>query len=236
MGQTMTKPTKKPAKKPKKPGPPEHSPEAIQAHPAPVREDFKTGMGYAKACRKVSEARIAFDAPSQAGTSKEAKEAREQAFAYAYVSNGHNGTQAAIAAGCPVAGAHVAAARMLKVAKVQEIITAATKKAAGIAGLEVDRTLREVARLAYSDPRKFYDEKGNLKPIHMLDDDSAACIAGIEVDEIKVGDVVIGQTKKYKHWDKKGALDMAMKHHGQYKQDNEQQKGDSLALMVVFGK
>lgn len=43
--------------------PPKHSKEAIKAHPAPVREEFKTGKEYAEACKLVHEARIEFDKP-----------------------------------------------------------------------------------------------------------------------------------------------------------------------------
>ena len=43
--------------------PPKHSKAAISAHPAPDIDKFADGAEYAEACRLVSEARIAFDAP-----------------------------------------------------------------------------------------------------------------------------------------------------------------------------
>jgi phage terminase small subunit len=158
----------------------------------------------------------------KAGTSKAAAAARKVAFAHAYIANDGNGLQAAITAGYSPNGAGVTASRMLKDLKVQALIADATANAAKISGLTVERTLREVSRLAYSDPRKFYRKDGQLIPIHELDDDTAACIASIEVDEIGSGDKVIGHTKKIKHWDKNAALEKAMKYHGLYEEDNRQ--------------
>lgn len=92
--------------------------------------------------------------------------------------------------------------------------------------LTTERTLREIARLAYCDPRKFFYDNGAPKPIHELDDDSAAALAGMEVTEEYEGSgqdrVFKGFTKKYKLADKNAALEKAMKHLGQYEQDNKQ--------------
>ncbi len=124
-----------------------------------------------------------------------------------------------------------AACRLLKnskiAARIEELMAKATQKAC----LEIERTLREVARVAYSDPRRFYDSNGKLKRICDLDDDTAATIAGVEVDEIKVDGAVIGHTVKVKTWDKNSALEKAMKYHGLYERDNEQKK-DPLAELL----
>ena len=104
-----------------------------------------------------------------------------------------------------------------------------------ITGLTVTRTLREVARLAYSNHKSFYRPDGSLIPIHELDDDTAATISSIERDEMKADGVVIGHTVKIKTWDKNAALEKAMKHLGQYKEDNKQ-VGEGLALAVAFGR
>lgn len=120
---------------------------------------------------------------------------------------------------------------MLRDPTVQSIIAAATQKAAAKSGLTVERTLQEVARLAYADPRKFYDQRGNLIPVHLLDDDTAATVASIEVVEMAGGAKIDGDagiehtvmhTKKIKSWDKNAALEKAMKYHGLYEADNKQ--------------
>lgn len=87
-----------------------------------------------------------------------------------------------------------------------------------------------------------FDEDGNIKQISDLDDDAAAALASFEVDEIAVGTgkdkMVIGHTKKFKAWDKKGALDMAMRFHGAYASDNAQknpepEKAEEVPVLEV---
>lgn len=85
-------------------------------------------------------------------------------------------------------------------------------------GVTVDRILKEYAKLAFLDIRKVFDETGNLIPIHMLDDDTAAAISGLEVDKkvSKMTDengepMIESYLHKIKLSDKKGALDSLAK-------------------------
>lgn len=141
-------------------------------------------------------------------------------FKAAYKLNGGNATQAAIEAGYSKKTAHQAGYRLLK--SIEHEI--AEEQAATIQkmGLTLERTLQEIARLAYADPRKLYNADGTPKSVHELDDDTAAVIAGIEVDVTQIGDAITSRVHKLKTHDKKGALDMAMKYHGAYEQDNKQ--------------
>lgn len=169
----------------------------------------------------------------KAGQCKDAVATRRAAFVRAYLSNGLNKTQAAITAGYAPKSADVAGRRLYGNATVKRLIAQATEKAADIAGLSVERTLQEVARLAYSDPRRLYRPDGQLRPVHELDADTAATVASVEVDEIKAGDAgVIGHTVKIKHWDKNAALEKAMKYHALYREDNAQR---TPAVIVVTG-
>ncbi len=79
-----------------------------------------------------------------------------------------------------------------------------------------ERVLAEFAKIAFLDPRKFYDETGNLIPIHMLDDDTAAALGGMDVTASKSADGDIDYTKKIKIIDKKGALDSIARHLGMF--------------------
>lgn len=94
-------------------------------------------------------------------------------------------------------------------------------------GITLERTLREIARISYFDPRKLFDKRGEPLPITELDDDTAAVIAGLDVLEEYAGTgkdrVLIGHIKKWKIADKLGGLDKLMKHLGGYKEDNKQQ-------------
>lgn len=172
---------------------------------------------------------------TKAGTGKSAARERRLAFVHAYLRNGHNGLQAAITAGYSPKTAGQAAHTVLKDIEVQNIIRQSAKKAEESSGLSVERTLKEIARLAYYDPRKLYDEKGNLKTIPELDDDTAAGIAGLEVTEEFEGRgeerEMIGYTKKVKLADKNAALDKAMKFHGLYAADKVEHSG-SIVFMT----
>ncbi len=95
----------------------------------------------------------------------------------------------------------------------------------------IDRVLAEYAKLAFLDIRRAFDAEGNLLPIHELDDDTAAAIAGIEVEVKRVpgeaDEELEGQPNggslrrshgtaarihKLKLSDKKGALDSLAKY------------------------
>lgn len=147
---------------------------------------------------------------------------RKKLFVEAFLTNGENAGEAAQAAGYSAKTAYSAGPRLLKDVEIQNAIK--VRRVALIEKFELttERTLREIARLAYSDPRKFYNSDGTLKQVHDLDDDTAATIASVELDEIKADGVVIGITRKVKQWDKNAALEKAMKHLGEYEADNRQ--------------
>lgn len=80
-----------------------------------------------------------------------------------------------------------------------------------------ERVLREIARLAFSDPRRLFDEEGNLKPVHELDDDTAAAVESIDVSVLPRSSGG-HQTRKVKLWDKKSALAKLGEHLGLFKE------------------
>lgn len=90
--------------------------------------------------------------------------------------------------------------------------------------VNVHRVLQEYSRLAYLDIRKAFNEDGTLKPVHELDSDTAAAIAGIDVVEnqaaASIGSdgikIINSYTKKLKFVDKKGALDSLAKYLGMF--------------------
>lgn len=168
--------------------------------------------------------------PVKPGTSRSEAAERKRRFAVEYVRNGGNALRAAIEAGYSPKSAGQAGCGLRKDPKVVELIQAAADKAAAAAGLSLERTLKEVARLAYMDPRKLYDEAGALRPVTDLDDDTAATIASIEVEEIGADGAVIGRTKRIRHWDKNAALEKAMKFHGAYEADNRQKPPATVSV------
>lgn len=147
-----------------------------------------------------------------------------------------NGTQAAIRAGYSGKTAYSQAERLLRNAEIQQSIDSFVMKIEQKVGLSMERTLLEVARLAYFDPRKLLDSTGRPRPLQDLDDDTAAAIAGMKVTDKfdKDEDGGPGQMStitEYKLADKNAALDKAMKHHGLYKRDNEQ-PAQALAVFL----
>lgn len=151
-----------------------------------------------------------------------------------------NGTQAAIRAGYAPNSAKVTASRLLSDANVQASIRAILDKVAQANEITVARTLKEIARIAYGDHRKLYDEQNRLRPMKDLDDDAAALIAGVESEEEysdavdangKVTRELSGFTRKVKTWSKVKALDQCMAYLGMHKSVNPNE-GGGLALTI----
>lgn len=139
---------------------------------------------------------------------------RQMRFAYEYAKD-HNGTQAAIRAGYNVAGASVEACRFLLKPSIQALIRDHEANALAAAGITREKVLRQLGRLAFLDPKKFYDENGKLKKTTDLDDDTAACLTGMEVeDQTNIFDETTTTVKKIKFSDMKGALDSLAKMEG----------------------
>ena len=161
------------------------------------------------------------------GNSKASAEARRLKFVKHYISNGNNGVQAAISAGYSPKGAAVTASRLLTLPNISQALEQERERAAAATGLTVERTLRELARIAYQDPRKLFHANGAPRAIHELDDDTAATVASFEIEE-QTRETGRGKSKKrtvasfirrVKAWDKNAALEKAMKYHKLYSDD-----------------
>ena len=162
---------------------------------------------------------------------------KQEAFAVA-VAKGENASTAYRGAydakNTSPAAVHVEASRLMANPKVSLRISELSAPAAKLAGLTVERTLQEVARLAYSDPRKMFRPDGSMIPIAEMDDDTAACVASFKHDTFDGGEEgESGSTTKLKVWDKNAALEKAMKHLGLYERDNSQ-RAPNLALQIVL--
>ncbi|MCK5611767.1 terminase small subunit [Candidatus Pacearchaeota archaeon] len=82
------------------------------------------------------------------------------------------------------------------------------------------KILAELDRCGFPDIRKLYNEDGSIKKVSDLDDDTAAVIAGIEIQEEVLGKadssgekpVIVPRTRKIKIVDKLKAIDMYGRH------------------------
>lgn len=80
--------------------------------------------------------------------------------------------------------------------------------------LTAERVLEEMRRLAFSDIRCLFDEKGQLRPLHELTAEQAAAIGGAETVQrnLTAGDGSVDTIHKIKMWDKPKSLEMLAKH------------------------
>ena len=144
---------------------------------------------------------------------------KQMAFAREYVVD-YNATQAAIRAGYSEKSAYSQAHELLKKHEIQEKISELEAKAAKRTEISKDMVLRELARVAFVDPRKLFDENGKPKDLESLDADTAAALASVDIlEEYDFDDgnrVLIGHTKKYKWSDKLRALELLGKHLGMF--------------------
>lgn len=164
--------------------------------------------------------------------------ARRQHFAEAYLANGGNATQAAIACGLSVKTAYSAGQRMLKHVEVATRIKEQQSQLSAKFALRAEDVIRSLGQAIHFDPRKLYRPDGSLKPVHELDDDTAMALSGFEVTEEFSGRgeqrTSTGLTRKVKWLDKNVAREQAIKHLGLYERDNAQNQPDKTFLEAML--
>jgi phage terminase small subunit len=144
---------------------------------------------------------------------------RQRAFARFYAADPlGNKAEAARKAGCTPKSAAVTANKWLKNANVQAEITLLRAKTEIKLDITAEKVLKELSRIAFLDIRKIFTEEGALRPIHELDDETAAAIAGLEHEKLfdyfgKGQAKHIGTTSKLKLADKLRALELLGKWH-----------------------
>jgi phage terminase small subunit len=142
--------------------------------------------------------------------------ARQKVFADEYLID-LNATQAAIRAGYSKKTAEWIGPQLLTKTHVSMEIALRMKARERRTEITQDRVLAEYAKLAFLDPRRFYDDSGVLKPVHLLDADVAAALVGVDVtDSYDKESQQTVTTKKVKFADKKGALDSVARHLGMF--------------------
>lgn len=153
-----------------------------------------------------------------------------EAFCREYVID-KNGNRAAIAAGFAKTGARQKAWSLLQEPAVQKRIVELTKRLLHKTDITAERVMLELARLAFSDVRGLYDEHGNLKPVHELDDDQAAAIAGLDIETSTSEDGKRSiRTTKVRRTDKTQALQTLARHFKLVGTDMDEAVGAALAV------
>lgn len=126
--------------------------------------------------------------------------------------------KAAELAGYAKGSAHVTASRLLKKANVRAALDAKIEKVEEESGVTQARVLQELARIGFSDIRRWFHDSGRLLQPHEFPDDVAACITSIEVSREKTtrGELVTTEDSlvKVRAADKIGALTLMCRHLG----------------------
>lgn len=123
-----------------------------------------------------------------------------------------NATQAAIRAGYSAKTANEQGARLLANVSVAQHVQAGMDKRAADVDISATRVLKEIAKMAFFDPRKLLNDDGSPKKIGDLDDDTAAAVAGIEVVTKGNADLGFADILKIKLADKSKNLELLGRH------------------------
>jgi phage terminase small subunit len=150
---------------------------------------------------------------------------RKARFVSAYLENGFNATEAAKTAGFSEKTAYSQGARLLKNVEISRAISKGAAKLIEDLDYSAARTLKEVARVAFVDPRKLFNADGTAKKIDELDDGTAAAVSSFELGEG-------GKLMKVKLNDKNAAHDKLMRYHSLYKDKSEMTVGGEFTLVV----
>lgn len=108
------------------------------------------------------------------------------------------------------------------------------RKVADKLEISVERVLRERAKLAFYNPKNLLDSVGNPLPLHQLDDDTAAAIAGVDICTQGNDNMGIGEIRKIRMADKNASLTALEKHLNMYKDGDD---GKSiLNINIILGE
>jgi phage terminase small subunit len=94
-----------------------------------------------------------------------------------------NATRAAIAAGYSEKTAEAAGSRLLRNVKVSTVLAERNARLEEKLDVTAQRVIRELAKLAFFDPLDLFDERGDLLPVHRLDEVTRAAIAALDVEK-----------------------------------------------------
>ena len=159
--------------------------------------------------------------------------AKQKVFVQEYLVD-LNATQAAIRAGYSKRTAEWIGPQLLGKTHVSEAVQGAMAKREERTEITQDRVLKEYAKLAFLDPRRFYDEGGQLLQVHELPEDVAAALSSMEVVTERAGELELA-VRKIKFSDKKAALDSIARHLGMFKDKTELTGSFPVLNLVLNG-
>lgn len=99
-------------------------------------------------------------------------------------------------------------------------VKAAADRRLALAHITPERTILEIARIAFSDVASFFNPDGTVKKPNELNEDQRGALAGFEavIANVTAGDSKQDLIHKFKAWDKTKALEMLAKHFGLFEE------------------
>lgn len=134
---------------------------------------------------------------------------RQKEFCRAYITLDFNGTKAAIKAGYSKKTAGQIASELLTNPKIKDYLKLIQDNWRERLGITRERISLELQRMAFVDTKDFYNDEGELIPIHKLPEDASRALVGFEATAIGK----ISTLKKIKA-DKAKALEMLIRMEG----------------------
>lgn len=157
---------------------------------------------------------------------------KQQAFVEAYLVT-LSAKEAAERAGYSSHTAKQIGSRLLSHPEVAAAIAEGQKARSQRTEITADAVLRELARIGFSDVRRIFTPSGALLSPADMDEDTAACIASVDVVERvrrnESGETEIEQVKKIRLNDKLGALTQLGRHLGLFTDKLDVNVSDELA-------
>ncbi len=128
-----------------------------------------------------------------------------------------NATRAAIRAGYSAESATVIGSENLRKPYIKAALDARIADRIRRTEITQDKVIKEIARIGFFDAGKLFNQDGSLKNINDVDEDTRACISGIEIVKNKSDQIL-----KYKITDKNAALEKLCKHLGMYASEKKE--------------
>ena len=155
--------------------------------------------------------------------------AKQQTFVEEYLID-LNATQAAIRAGYSAKNADKIGSELLGKTRVAEAVSMAMAERSRRTGINQDRILQEIAKLALVNIDDVVDLRtGKVKGSATKED--LACIQSIKIKPTEFGD-----EREIKFYDKKGSLELAGKHLGMFKDKLEMDVDMDLNISIDYGE
>lgn len=127
---------------------------------------------------------------------------------------------------------------LMKKPVIQAILSKELHQRAEKFEIRADEVLQELHHLAMARSEECFDEKGQLLPIKEMSDRAKAAIKSFKVTEKivegKKGQQITLRVTDVELHDKRGSLDMLMKHLGQYEKDNGQKPSLTFDLSQLY--